>query len=180
MGLTAVLATLALAMLSQASIDPPRLPRIGQPAPDVQVSAVLGPASRPDFDVPGSVLPSLKGSVVVVNFFGTWCAPCVAAMPHIDSVVEAAAGEPVVFLSVSNEERTVVEKFLATHRSREIFAIDRDGRTFENYMIRSLPFAVIIGPDGRISSFTSPDRLNLEQIRRALTSARSSGSGDSR
>jgi len=53
-----------------------------------------------------------EGKVVLVNFWATWCPPCIAELPSLDQLYQSY-NDKVVFLFVSNEEIAVVNKFLA-------------------------------------------------------------------
>jgi peroxiredoxin len=74
--------------------------------------------SAPSFTLPqrggGSVdLASLRGHVVVVNFWATWCAPCVAEMPSLDRLHRALSRDGLVVLGVSvDEDEAALTAFL--------------------------------------------------------------------
>ena len=56
-----------------------------------------------------------KGKVVFLNFWATWCVPCIEEMPSISKLYNALKKEDIVFLIVSNEKREVVQNFLKKH-----------------------------------------------------------------
>lgn len=155
---------LACAPLFAQSPQMPLLPKVGGPSPEFAFSAVVQ-GDRPLADLTPK---ALRGRVVVLDFFATWCASCVAAIPRTDALVAEFKNDPVTFLAVANEPRAVLEPFLAAHPMRAELVLDNRDRTYSNYFIRSLPFVVIIDPSGRISAFTSPDSLDVEQIESAL------------
>jgi thiol-disulfide isomerase/thioredoxin len=153
------------------------LPRIGQPAPLYVFSEIVSAGSM---GVPASVADltpdRLRGKVVVLDFFATWCAPCVASIPNTNKLLEDLRNQPVVVLAISNEERPVLERFIAEKPMRATLVRDAGGQTYANYSIAGLPFVVIIGRDGRIAAFTHPSRLSRELIEGVLRG----GSGGSR
>jgi len=65
--------------------------------------------------VANATLHALAGKAVVLEFWATWCAPCVAAIPHLNELATQFKDRPVVFLSVSDETPSVVEAFLQKH-----------------------------------------------------------------
>lgn len=67
----------------------------GQPAPDFAFITTDGKAMR---------LTDLKGSVVLLDFWASWCGPCIAEIPHTKKLEEKFSGKPVVFLAVSIDE----------------------------------------------------------------------------
>lgn len=94
---------------------------------------------------------SLKGKVIFMNIWATWCPPCVAEMPNIQSLYEKVGSDKIAFvmLSVDQAGPKKVKKF-----------IDRKGFTFPVYMpasqlpeefsSRAIPTTFIISPEGKI------------------------------
>ncbi|MEO7189459.1 MAG: TlpA disulfide reductase family protein [Vicinamibacterales bacterium] len=155
---------LACAPLFALSAQTPPLPKVGGPAPEFAFSAVVQGTSA----LAGLRPKALTGRVVVLDFFATWCVPCVAAIPRTNALIAEFENDPVTFLAVANETRAVLDPFLAAHPIRATLVLDDADKTYGNYLIRSLPFIVIIDPTGRISAFASPETLSAEQIRSAL------------
>lgn len=56
-------------------------------------------------------LADYQGKVVVLNFWATWCKPCLAEMPSMAGARDSLAGKPVVFLFATDEEKAEVEAF---------------------------------------------------------------------
>jgi cytochrome c biogenesis protein CcmG/thiol:disulfide interchange protein DsbE len=79
----------------------------GTPAPPFKLPALSG----------GEVeLGSFKGRLVVVNFWATWCAPCVEEMPSLERLHRALAGEGLVVLGISvDEDETALRRFVSAH-----------------------------------------------------------------
>jgi thiol-disulfide isomerase/thioredoxin len=91
-----------------------------------------------------------KGKVVFLNFWATWCPPCVAEMPSIQRLHEKLKDDGVVFVCVSNEETSKVSQF-----------VKEKGLTFPIYTIRGtppdvfktrgIPATFILSPEGKIA-----------------------------
>jgi thiol-disulfide isomerase/thioredoxin len=161
-----------LFLASLITLLPPQaapLPRVGQPAPPyvfseiVSAGSIAGPASVADLTP-----DRLRGKVIVLDFFATWCVPCVASIPNTNKLIEDLRNQPVVVLAVSNEERAVLERFIADKSMQATLVRDAGGQTYTNYSIAGLPFVVINGRDGRIAAFTHPSRLSRELIEGVL------------
>jgi len=95
---------------------------------------------------------SLLGKVVVLDFWATWCRPCVVQHPLYKEVEERYAGRPeVVFLNINTDyEQQVVEPFLeAQNWEKNVYFEDGLKRIFS---VNSIPSTIIIGKDGTIAS----------------------------
>ncbi len=135
------------------------LVQVGQQAPPLSIAHWLDGKHR-DLD-------SLKGQVVVLDFWGLWCGPCRSSVPKLKSLQEGFRGRPVTFISIHNAEKNPTELaarirgFKTKSEWNFIGAIDKgrmleDSVTSHAYGVRGFPTKVIIGPDGRIV-YVDPD-----------------------
>jgi thiol-disulfide isomerase/thioredoxin len=95
-------------------------------------------------------MADVKGKVVFLNFWATWCPPCVAEMPSIQRLYEKLKDEGVVFACISKEETSKVSRF-----------IKEKGFTFPIYTMydtppaafntRGIPATFILSPEGKIA-----------------------------
>lgn len=121
-------------------------------------------------------LSDYKGKVVFLNFWATWCPPCLQEMPHIQELYEEYGENTgdVIFLGVSSpksdknpyvQEKTSdeVKTFLAEHEYTFPVVFDIDGAVFEDYLIRSLPTTFMIDTDGNIYGYV-PGGLTKEMM----------------
>jgi thiol-disulfide isomerase/thioredoxin len=131
-------------------------------------------AAAPPLDVrllDGSRAPSwrgMRGNVVVIDFWATWCAPCVAAIPHLDALKNELAGEPVRFFSVTYEPRGKAKAFLEKHPMTTTVGIDDDLKTFTSWIAWGIPMAYVIDRDGKVAAVVSPSKLTAADIRAIL------------
>lgn len=124
--------------------------------------------------------------VYVVEFWATWCGPCISSMPHIAKLQEEYADRGVQVISVTREDTETVDKFLErplrgsenedepqTYRdltSAYCLTADPDGSTSRDYMTaakqRGIPCAFIVGKDTKIEWIGHPMSMDepLEQI----------------
>lgn len=78
------------------------------------------------FQLEGALPPSLKGKIVIVDFWASWCLPCAESFPVMDEL-QKKYGDRVVILAVNVDEQAAkMEKFLKKHPVS--FAVVRDGR----------------------------------------------------
>lgn len=139
-------------------------------------------AAAPAFDLPGTGkqvrLADLKGRVVFLDFWASWCAPCKQSFPWMNEMQAkyGAQGLQVVAINV-DAKRADADKFLATVPVQFTIAFDPAGETPKTYAIKGMPSSFLIGPDGRVlashSGFKDSDKPVLEEkIRQALAAAR--------
>jgi thiol-disulfide isomerase/thioredoxin len=96
-------------------------------------------------------LQDYRGRVVLVNFWASWCAPCVVEMPGMQRLQEVMAEKPFTLLAINVEESPgTVWKFAAKVRIQFPLLLDRDGQTASDWGIDIYPTSFLIDPQGRI------------------------------
>ena len=94
-------------------------------------------------------LSELRGKVVLLNFWATWCVPCLLEMPAMDRLSRKLAGKPFKLLAVNQaEEREQVEKFAREHRFSFDLVLDPIGEVGSSYGANRLPMTYIIDKRG--------------------------------
>jgi thiol-disulfide isomerase/thioredoxin len=118
-------------------------PLQGKPAPAISVDALDGGK----FD-----LADHQGKVVIIDFWASWCGPCVRGLPVVTEVAKAYADQGVVFYAMNvQEDAATIKPFLKKHKLDVNVALDTDGKVSEAYGVQGIPQTVIIGKDGVIS-----------------------------
>ncbi len=93
--------------------------------------------------------PDREGKVTVIDFWATWCGPCVAAMPHLDTL-QKEHKDDVVVMGLSSESEDKVKSFLAKKKHEYTQAIDLNGRLNNAMGVRGIPHIVVLSSDGVI------------------------------
>ena len=97
-------------------------------------------------------LEQYRGKVVVVNFWATWCPPCVEELPSLENAWQRYRQQGLVVLAVSGEESGVVTSFLERLPSDITFPalIDHDMKVGNRWQIRGLPTTVVVDRSGHL------------------------------
>jgi cytochrome c biogenesis protein CcmG, thiol:disulfide interchange protein DsbE len=94
-------------------------------------------------------LAALRGKVVLVNFWASWCSPCVEEVPMLNRLAEERAAQ-VVVLGVNYKEASwTVESFQNEHPIRYPVLLDKSGELFRHWTNGVMPTTVLIGRDGK-------------------------------
>lgn len=115
-------------------------------------------ATLPDFtltDLQGKPhqLSGLKGKVVMVNFWATYCTPCIKEMPSMQRLANQFKGKPFQILAIDmTEDRAAVEAFVKRFNIKVSFPIllDTKGEVVEAWKVSAVPTTFIIDPQGTI------------------------------
>lgn len=118
-------------------------PLVGKEAPRFILEAVEGEQV--------DLKRHLGEDVVILDFWATWCPPCVAALPKLDRLTDAYADQGVVFYAVNQDETAEqVSNFLEARDLETAVVLDDGGTAARSYLVRGLPTSVLIGKDGRV------------------------------
>ncbi len=141
-----------LALLLTQLLTPARVavsdPLVGHPAPNFSV-AMLGTTSGQGL----LSLADLKGKVVVLNFWASWCAPCKEELPLLEQQWEQAQaqGQDVVVVGIDFEEASSdAANFLQLYHITYPIGLDADGSVASNYGITALPQTIFINRQGTV------------------------------
>lgn len=123
-------------------------------------------------------LEDLAGKVVLVDFWATWCAPCLAAVPALKQLREDIADERFVLLSLSvDDDIHDVHSFVSKHDMDWMQAWDGNKQITRAFRVSSYPSYVLVGGDGRVlwrgSGWSEQVELAIEfEVDRALDELR--------
>ena len=93
---------------------------------------------------------AVKGKVVVVNFWATWCPPCIAEMPSLDKLYQKyASNDAIVFLFVSNEDTNVISNFIKS-KGYSFSAYKSLNTPSTVFNVSSIPRTFIISKNGDV------------------------------
>lgn len=136
----------------------------GLKAPDIKGDIVYNPTSINDIS-----LENLTGKVVIIEFWATWCAPCIKMFPHINTLADTFKNQDVVFISISGDkgEQAIskIKSVLNKHPLKTIVVSDNTGiTTQEIYGPVAFPSTVLIDKRGNVEAITNPNMLTENVI----------------
>lgn len=116
-------------------------------------------------------LSDLKGRIVVLDFWATWCGPCREALPHMQELVKKYDESEVVFLFVNTmetkkpeETKKNVAKFMADNKYDLNVLFDFNDEVSKKYLVQGIPTEIIIDKEGNLLSRSLGYDGNLEAL----------------
>lgn len=98
-------------------------------------------------------LSDFQGSVVLLNFFGTWCPPCRKEMPSIEEAFQTHKDKGFVVLGISGDkEKETVKSFVQNYKLTFPVLLDPENQVFTQYFVRGVPVTYLLDRQGRIAT----------------------------
>jgi thiol-disulfide isomerase/thioredoxin len=118
-------------------------PVVGKPAPDFALRRSDGSVVK---------LSDLRGKVVWLNFWATWCVPCKQELPDIQKVYDEKRGDGLEVLEINYQEGRADALAYFEARDLTLPLLLDSGSVFEQYKLQGLPDSFFIDRDGNVSS----------------------------
>lgn len=131
---------------------------------------ILAPPLKPDKQFQG--WQHLRGQIVVVDFWATWCPPCLPGLEKLQRFERQFAGQPITFLTVARDEPNRVRKYFDEKGLDLLTFVEDDSRTFESWGVYGLPVVGIVLADGSLLGITPGENLTAELIENLLSGKR--------
>lgn len=129
----------------------------GQPAPALELQGATAPVG----------LSKLKGKLVYVDFWASWCGPCKQSFPWMNEMQAKYGPRGLQILAVNvDAKRADADAFLASNPASFQVAFDAAGDAPKRYEVKGMPSSVLVGPDGKVikvhNGFRPDERKQLE------------------
>jgi peroxiredoxin len=122
--------------------EPPH-PLVGKAAPEFKTTDLNGH--------PFELKKYLGKNVILLDFWATWCGPCMMAMPKVDAVAEKFADKGLIFRAVNGgEDADTIKSFLKHSNLKPPVVLDQDNSIAQDYQVDGIPQLVLIGKDGKV------------------------------
>lgn len=142
----------ALGLLGMAG----RPPLVGGPAPEITLKDLQGQEVR---------LSDLRGKIVLLNFWATWCKPCKDEMPAMQASYDKLRGQGFVVLAVNELEDTErVIEHVRSHGHTFPVVMDHDNRVANRYGVVGLPASFLVDRQGIVREQIFGSLLTEERI----------------
>ena len=152
----------ALSMMSIAATDEENstLTKVGDAVPQFTIQTLDGQTLTPQ---------GLKGKVVLINFFATWCGPCNEEMPHLQKLSQEITDKRFVMVSVGREhQQDEVKKFAQDKELSFGFAADPKRDAYKLFATQFIPRNYVIDSSGKIAfqsvGFTEEEFGRMQQV----------------
>jgi cytochrome c biogenesis protein CcmG/thiol:disulfide interchange protein DsbE len=148
---------IALMLVAAAAPVMARQPRVGEPAPDFQLTLVDGTHVR---------LSELRGQVVVLNFWATWCVPCRTELPMLDSYYRIAQRHGLKVFAATTEDSVPLVRLQSVFAAMAIGAVRYMRGPYEPIQ-GAVPTNFVIDRAGRVR-YASAGAFDLDALNRIL------------
>lgn len=116
---------------------------IGKPAPDFELTLLDGSTFK--------LREEIGKKVIVLDFWATWCGPCLTAMPDVMAAVKSFEGQGVRLVGINQQESAdEVKRFVEARGWKLDVALDEALLVRQRYGVTALPTTFIIGKDGKV------------------------------
>ena len=114
---------------------------VGQAAPEISAKSWINAPSNLS-------LAKLRGKIVVVEFWATWCPPCRKSIPHLNELQKEWAKKGVVIIGLTDEHKSKIKQFTKSQPMN--YVVGTGSKNSSQYGVRGIPHAFVVNPEGTV------------------------------
>ena len=126
-----------------------------------------------DSRTPFQTLGDFKGKITILEFWATWCGPCIFSMEHLQKL-KGIYKDKINIVAISNEGEDKVRGFLKTHNLPFLFVVDTTKRLNDYFPKQTIPHTILLDKNLKVLAITYPQNITEEVIDLALDGKESS------
>jgi thiol-disulfide isomerase/thioredoxin len=138
--------------------------QVGEQTPDVDISTII------NYNVTTAKLSDFKAKLIILDFWATWCGPCIKQFPKMDSL-QKSFGDKIFILGVNNENVDLVNAYLKSSRNvnKILFPTAVNDRSFKKlFKHQTIPHYVWIDANRKVVAITGAGEVTKENIEKYL------------
>jgi thiol-disulfide isomerase/thioredoxin len=135
--------------------------KLNKPAGELEFLKILNST------VTSAKLSDFKSKVVILDFWGTWCAPCIEALPHLENL-QNRFGNDLKVITITDESEERIDKFLKKRNVSLPIALDNDRKLAAAFPYRAVSHTVVIDKNGIVRAITTPQEINEEILKQII------------
>ncbi len=144
------------------SVENNSIPSIGDKAPNLSIKKLIGKTDFTD-----ASLNDFPGKIIILEFWATWCSPCIPAMDHL-SELQRKYHNDIVILALTLESEKIIRNFLSKRPQDIYIGFDSDSSWFNYYDPQTIPHSIILNKQRKIVTITSPKEITDDKIKNLL------------
>ncbi|MFN4152210.1 MAG: TlpA family protein disulfide reductase [Candidatus Sericytochromatia bacterium] len=112
-------------------------------------------------------LDQYKNKLILIDFWATWCKPCIESLPHLNEL-QKTFPQQLKVIAISDENKTTVNKFLKDKNYKFTIVLDNNDISNNNFPHEYIPYSMLILPNGEIIDDLYQSQLTKEFIREII------------
>ena len=135
--------------------------KVGDNLPNYQLKSVV------NYKTDSLNFKDAKGKILIIEFWGTWCSPCIPALQHLDEIRNKFPDD-VFVVGISDDSKERLTKFLTKRAVSIPLASETDTKLNGIFPFNVVPHTIIVDKNGKIITITSPNEVTEEKIREII------------
>lgn len=135
--------------------------KIGKQSPELSFSNII------NYGKPSAKLTDFKSKVVILDFWATWCAPCIKSFPHLEELQDKFKAD-LQIITITDDSEGRIEKFLSKQELNLPIVFDTKKEIASHFPHQTIPHAVIIDKNGIVRAITTSAELTEDLIKQVI------------